>query len=432
MQNYRHGIEEHLLPAFEATAVADILKVDITAWEKRERAAGYAESSMRFWRRLLHLILADAVDEGLLESNPAAQRRGRGRRMGRSQHRGAEKVITTALGVLLIAERAALLSGRDDEFVAIALMGFTGMRWGEVVGLEAEYIRSNAVRVEWQLYELDNGDFYRCPPKDDSQRTVAAPAWLVALAKDHLARASPMSCSCHGRRYAFSGHRSANHAARRPGPRLADVAVSAGVSVATVSAALNRPTSVADLTRVKVETAVADLGYKLGAATSVLAPHWRRNGFATWIFQPAVTGWYPKKAPSPTRPVPVLADLWPGVPIRGRNAAGRADSCWVPIASGLTPHGLRHTYKTIMIELGTPATLMDAQMGHADGSVQGRYAHVTPAMTQRLLNGLSELWENALAERRSLSPGSPVAVLDRLLRQPSDAKPLSQISPRVV
>ncbi len=41
------------------------------------------------------------------------------------------------------------------------------------------------------------------------------------------------------------------------------------------------------------------------------------------------------------------------------TAAGRADACWLPVASGLTPHGLRHTHKTLMEELGTA--------GQADG-----------------------------------------------------------------
>jgi hypothetical protein len=109
-------------------AVADILASDVAAWEKRERAAGYAESSIRTWRGTLHLILADAVEEGLRDSNPAARRRGRGRRAGRSRSRGPEKAVTSVRGVLLIAERAALLSGRDDEFVAIVLAGFTGLR----------------------------------------------------------------------------------------------------------------------------------------------------------------------------------------------------------------------------------------------------------------------------------------------------------------
>ena len=102
-----------------------------------------------------------------------------------------------------------------------------------------------------------------------------------------------------------------------------------------------------------------------------------------------------------------------GRPGAGRNAGAKADACWVPIAPGLSPHGLRHSYKTLMIELGTPAALMDAQMGHQDGSVQALYSHITAEMTRRLLDGLTA----ALDERRSLSPGSPVAVLDRMLAE---------------
>ena len=126
------------------------------------------------------------------------------------------------------------------------------------------------------------------------------------------------------------------------------------------------------------------------------------------------------------RPVPVTAEPWPGVPVRGRNAATRADACWLPIAPGLTPHGLRHTYKTLMVELGTPSTVMDDQMGHSDGSVQARYAHATADMVRRLLDGLTAAWENALEARRQLSPGSAVAVLDGLLR----TKIVSQDSPK--
>ena len=119
--------------------------------------------------------------------------------------------------MLLIAERAALLSGRDDEFVAVVLMGFTGMRWGELVGLETQYVRLAGIRVEWQLYELDNGQLHRCPPKDESRRLVLAPGWLVDLVKDHIARRRPAPCSCQGQRHVFTGHRAANTGVRQTG-----------------------------------------------------------------------------------------------------------------------------------------------------------------------------------------------------------------------
>lgn len=415
MQNYRRHIEEHLLPTFEHTAMADILPADVTMWEKKERAAGYAESSIKTWRATLHLILADAVEEGIRDSNPASRRRGRGKRAGRSRSRGPEKAVTTALGVLLIAERAALLSGRDDEFVAIVTKGFTGMRWGELVGLEAGYVRPAEIRVEWQLYELDSGELHRCPPKDDSHRTIDLPDWLNRLLAEHVARTRRKACGCHQRAYVFSGHRPPKGMARTSGPTLVDVARRAGVSSATASAALNHPEVVHGATRARITAAIADLGYIRGGASGELAAHWRRTNFATWLFQPAVTGWYPTKGRLKVRPVPVLGDPWPGIPVRGRNAAGRADACWLPVAPGLTPHGLRHTHKTLMEELGTPAKLADERMGHADGSVQARYTHVTAVMRARLLDGLTQLWEAAVSERRAMAPRSPVAVLDRLL-----------------
>ncbi len=165
-----------------------------------------------------------------------------------------------------------------------------------------------------------------------------------------------------------------------------------------------------------VAAAVADLGYVRGGAGGELAAHWRRTNFATWLFQPAVTGWYPKKGHSAVRRVPVLGEPWPGIPVRGRDAAGRADACWTPIAPGLTPHGLRHTHKTLMDELGTPSKLADERMGHEDGSVQARYSHITPVMRRRLMDGLTELSDAAPDSRRADSARVTGGRAHRLLR----------------
>lgn len=60
-------------------------------------------------------------------------------------------------------------------------------------------------------------------------------------------------------------------------------------------------------------------------------------------------------------------------------------------------------------------TCQHEQMGHSDGSFQARYSHITPAMVDRLLDGLTKHWLAALDVRRAFHPRSPVAVLDRLL-----------------
>lgn len=71
-QNHRRHIEEHLLPAFERTPLREILSTDVKTREKHEREVGYAGSGIKTWCGTLHLILADAVDEGLPDANPAA------------------------------------------------------------------------------------------------------------------------------------------------------------------------------------------------------------------------------------------------------------------------------------------------------------------------------------------------------------------------
>jgi hypothetical protein len=109
--------------------------------------------------------------------------------------------------VLLIAERAAMLSGRDDEFVAVVLKAFTGMRWDELVGLEPQYVRPTGIRIEWQLYELDTSVLHRCPPKEDSYRTIYVPGRRPRLVSDHIASTRPKACPCHGLKYVASGHR---------------------------------------------------------------------------------------------------------------------------------------------------------------------------------------------------------------------------------
>jgi integrase len=197
MQGYQRTLEDHVLPAFGERAMADISRGDIARWEKREKAIGYADASVKLWRKVLHLVLADAVEDEIIQSNPASRRRGWGKHNGRAPGRGEEKPITTALGVLLIAERAAPLSGRDDELVALLLKGFTGMRWGELLASRRSIFARTA--CAW-IGNCTNWTAVSCTAahqKDESRRTVYIPAWLHGLVSDHLAKkvgtALPMS-----------------------------------------------------------------------------------------------------------------------------------------------------------------------------------------------------------------------------------------------
>lgn len=122
--------------------------------------------------------------------------------------------------------------------------------------------------------------------------------------------------------------------------------------------------------------------------------------------------------------MPILGEPWPGIPARGRGATDRADACWLPIAKGLTPHGLCHTHRTMMEDLGSEKVLMDERLGHIDGSVSARYAHVTPGMRKRLMLGLTKQWETALDARLAMCSSSPVRALNELPQQRTIARQL--------
>ena len=58
---------------------------------------------------------------------------------------------------------------------------------------------------------------------------------------------------------------------RPSGPRIQDVARRAGVAIGTVSNVLNNPALVTEQTRLKVEAAIAELGFVRNSAARALA-----------------------------------------------------------------------------------------------------------------------------------------------------------------
>jgi hypothetical protein len=139
LSTYKGTIEVMILPEFGHLPLKSLEAHQIAAWEKRLVAQGYEPRTAREARSTLGNILNDAIPR-YIQVNPAARKRGKGRRGRRriEQAEKAEKTWPTALEALLFAERCAVLSGDDSDFVLSLMMSYTGARWSEATGLPPE------------------------------------------------------------------------------------------------------------------------------------------------------------------------------------------------------------------------------------------------------------------------------------------------------
>jgi integrase len=385
VSNRRYLLRRFVRPAWGSRQLSSPSTEEITEWEKNLPATtGVSRRTARDARGLLCTILGDAASARppLILYNPALRPRNRGKKTGRKIERSPRRVWATPLQALLIAERAALLSGSDEHFTLVVTIAYTGMRWGEAIGLEREYVRQHTIQVEWQLREIDR--FHRLPPKDDSYRSenwepylpVDLPPFLADLLSGQLQNHPRHRCACvkqHG-------------------------------------------------------------GSGLYAFAGPMGGHYRRSHYSWRLFRPACDGRYEPARGQPAKLVIADASTWPGMPVaawpladpgtgftppRGRGIRSiRADAplvSWLPVKSGLTPHGLRHSHKTWMAEDGIPEILQERRLGHEIPGMRGVYAHVSDTMREQLRKALQARWESSLRARAAIDARSPVPLLDGLL-----------------
>ena len=386
VENREYLIRRFIRPTFGACEVGSLTTEDITRWENSIPArTGVSRRVARDARAVLCTMLGDAAaaKPPLIPYNPAIRPRNRGRRTGRKLDRGPQRVWATPLQALLVAERAALLSGRDEDFTMVVTIAYTGMRWGETIGLERDHVRDDEIHVEWQLREI-RSTFHRLPPKDDSYRSpnwepclpVDLPPFLAELLDRQIQAQPRQPCAC-AAQYGGSGQ-------------------------------------------------YVFLGPDGG--------HPRRSNYARRVFRPACDGRYQPQPTKPPRLTIVDASAWPGIPVttwapaepgvpytrpRGRGIRPIPQdipvACWLPVKHGLNPHGMRHGHKTWMAEDGIAEILAEHRLGHEVPGMRGLYAHTSDRMREDLKLALQARWEESLRERAALHEHSPVPLLDELL-----------------
>ncbi len=188
-ENYRRELRNHVLPHWGERPIATITGADVHAWEGQLHAAGYAPTTVATFVKLLSRVLGDAVDARLISENPARRRPHRGPRVLRPV---AEKVWATPEQVVQIAEHATDLGGATMGLL-IVTAAWTGMRWGEIAGLQRSNLHLDTGllvidRYVGGLHESSERMWLGPPKTAASIRVVSLPPFLTDLLAEHLER----------------------------------------------------------------------------------------------------------------------------------------------------------------------------------------------------------------------------------------------------
>lgn len=396
MRSYKSVLENHIIPTWGGRLVRDIAHADyeVDAWRKR-LGRSYAPGTVNRVVGVLNSLMIDAVSAGLAPRNPAAAKPKRGRvAPKRQQHQDARyERIVDPLGVWLIAERCAALSGRDDEFIMMMVKYWLGLRWGETVGLECTQV-TTSFQLTHQMHEAPGRRFYRKAPKDGSRRRIDVPPMVLELMRY---QADSVKHPAVRGRWCPCGEGLDGQYRHEPGIHLF--------------------------------TGVGGLPHLLGATyrPQVFAPAARgqyyegqRQAYPVYVAQP--DDWWD----GTTEGLDVMSHVPTG---RGVRAPAEPAACWAPICPGMKLHGLRHSAQALYEELGTPPGLVVDRMGHSPGRrPTDTYRHVTQPMRDDLVARLQGELEKSLGQRRAMGVESPVQVV-RALMESGD--PFSTVHSRV-
>ncbi|HET7735919.1 MAG TPA: tyrosine-type recombinase/integrase [Nocardioidaceae bacterium] len=158
----------HLMPRFGRTPIASITRQDVKAWCADLARVPLAPSTVEKCKALLSASLVAAIDEGIIDTNPAA-------RIRLPKPPPAQERYLTDGEVEAVCTEFPTLFDR----IVVETLAWTGLRFGELAGLHRD-------RVLWDLgmvrvvetWDERNGTI-KAYPKGRRVRDVPVPDWLL-------------------------------------------------------------------------------------------------------------------------------------------------------------------------------------------------------------------------------------------------------------
>jgi integrase len=168
----------HILDRFEGVELRAIAPTDARAWHGQLVRSGLSVTTSAKVYRLFRTIMATAVDDGLLRSNPVSIK-------GAAVERSVERPLLDWHDVERLADAV------DRRFHAFVWTAATsGLRFGELTGLDRSRVDivAGTIRVDRALgFVVGKGPTFGPPKSAAAHRVVAVPPQTTRLLVDHLA-----------------------------------------------------------------------------------------------------------------------------------------------------------------------------------------------------------------------------------------------------
>lgn len=162
-------LRNHINPKWDTWRLAAISRLEVQGWVRAMQQAGVGAATIRRAYNLLSSILAAAVDEGLLNETPC-------RRIDLPATPAKQPEWFTPEQVAAIRQHLP-----ERHSIAVELMVWCGLRWGEMAGLRVCDIDWLRQRVKVVGAALQSGEWKEYPKSAKSRRELPVPAHVMLL-----------------------------------------------------------------------------------------------------------------------------------------------------------------------------------------------------------------------------------------------------------